>query len=113
MNQGHHFVYSKHVTLFNIYDEETILAVEGGFKSTLFDGRAQLNVSGFYYDYEDLQVFDNFIGSFGNLLIVLGNADQADYYGMEAELKTRLIDRLDLNFGMAYLQKPVGWSAPG
>ena len=34
---------------------------------------------------------------------MLGNADQADYYGMEAELKTRLIDRLDLNFGMAYL----------
>lgn len=88
---------------FNIYDEETILAVESGFKSTLFDGRAQLNISGFYYDYEDLQVFDNFIGSFGNLLIVLGNADQADYYGMEAELKTRLIDRLDLNFGVAYL----------
>ena len=88
---------------FNIYDEETILAVEGGFKSTLFDGRAQLNVSGFYYDYEDLQVFDNFIGSFGNLIIVLGNADQADYYGMEAELKTRLVDRLDLNFGLAYL----------
>ena len=88
---------------FNIYDEETIIAVEGGFKSTLFGGRAQLNVSGFYYDYEDLQVFDNFIGSFGNLLIVLGNADQADYYGMEAELKARLVDRLDLNFGLAYL----------
>ena len=36
---------------------EVLTNYEGGFKSTIFDGRARLNGSVFYYDYEDFQSF--------------------------------------------------------
>ena len=92
---------------FNIYDEETLLAVEGGFKSTLWDGRARLNVSAFYYDYEDLQVFDQTSGAFG-AVFVIGNAPQADYYGLEAEFLLSPVENLDLMFGLSHLDTEFG-----
>jgi iron complex outermembrane receptor protein len=36
---------------------EVLKSYEGGFKATLFDGRARLNASVFHYDYEDFQSF--------------------------------------------------------
>ena len=36
---------------------EVLTNYEGGFKSTIFDGRARLNGSVFYYDYENFQSF--------------------------------------------------------
>ena len=36
---------------------EVLTNYEGGFKSTIFDGRARLNGSVFYYDYRDFQSF--------------------------------------------------------
>lgn len=84
------------------YDEETLIAYEIGFKSTLWDGKAQLNASGFYYDYSDLQVFDQTVGAFG-LTFLIGNASEAEYYGSELELIISPIDRLDLLFGLSYL----------
>ena len=87
---------------FNIYDEETLLAVEGGFKSTLWDGRARLNVSAFYYDYEDLQIFDQTTGAFG-LALFIGNAPQADYAGVEVEFLVNPVEGLDLMFNVNHL----------
>ncbi|MCY4283406.1 MAG: TonB-dependent receptor [Gammaproteobacteria bacterium] len=92
---------------FNIYDEETLLAVEGGFKSTWWDGRARLNVSAFYYNYEDLQVFDQTQGPFGAILII-GNAPQADYYGAEVEFLVNPAQRLEVLFGLSHLDTEFG-----
>ena len=92
---------------FNVYDEETLLAVEGGFKSTLWDGRARLNVSAFYYDYEDLQVFDQTQGAFGPVFVI-GNAPQADYYGAEVEFLVNPVGNLDLLFGLSHLDTEFG-----
>ena len=88
---------------FKIYKDEKILAYEVGFKSTLWDGKARLNVTGFIYDYEDLQVFDQSTGAFGNLVAVIGNANQADYYGAEVELLLNPTKGLDLMFGVSHL----------
>ena len=92
---------------FNVYDEETLLAVEGGFKSTLWDGRARLNVSAFYYDYEDLQVFDQTQGAFGPVFVI-GNAPKADYYGGEVEFLVNPVERLELLFGLSHLDTEFG-----
>ena len=91
----------------NIFNEETMLAVEGGFKSTLWDGRARLNVSMFYYDYEDLQVFDQTQGAFGPVFVI-GNAPKADYYGGEVEFLVSPVERLELMFGLSHLDTEFG-----
>ena len=86
-----------------IYDEEKLTSYEGGFKATLWDGRARLNVSGFYYDYKDLQIFDQAIGAFGNLVLRIGNSPEAEYYGGEAEFVVSPLEGLDMMFGASYL----------
>ena len=88
---------------FNIYDEETILSYEGGFKWTFWEGKARLNASAFFYDYEDIQIFDQTSGVFG-LSLVIDNAPEAEYYGFDAEFATSPIEGLDLQFGLAYLE---------
>jgi len=92
---------------FNIYQDEKLLAVEGGFKSTLWDGRARLNVSAFYYDYEDLQVFDQQTGAFG-IVFVIGNAPKAEYYGFETEFLVNPVEGLDLIFNVSHLNTEFG-----
>lgn len=39
------------------FQGEILTSYEGGFKTSLFDGKARLNASVFYYDYEDFQTF--------------------------------------------------------
>ena len=38
------------------FDEETATSYEIGLKSRFFDSRLQLNIAGFYAEYDDLQV---------------------------------------------------------
>ena len=83
------------------YDEEILLAYEGGFKSTWMDGRARLNGAFYYYDYSDYQVFQ-FIGTSGAVF----NVD-AEYYGGEVELFANPIDNVDLILGIAYIDPTV------
>lgn len=87
----------------NQFDPEDLLAWEIGFKSELWDGRALLNVSAFYYDYQDLQAFDQTTGPFGQVNI-LSNAPEAEYYGFEAELLTRPLEGIDVRLGLSHLQ---------
>jgi iron complex outermembrane receptor protein len=83
------------------YDEEVLLAYEIGFKSTLMDGRARLNVSAYYYDYNDYQGF-KFIGTSGAVF----NND-AKYKGIEAELQANPVDNVDLILGIGYIDAEV------
>ena len=87
---------------FNVYDEETLVAYEAGFKSTLWGGRARLNVSAFFYDYDDLQVFDVGPGPFGRALFI-SNAPGADFKGAEVELLVNPATGLDVMLGVSYL----------
>ena len=91
---------------FSPYDKETITAWEGGFKSTLWDGRARLNVSAFYYDYENVQIFDTG-RAFGYQVNRLDNVPEATYYGGEAEFIVNPLDGLNLLFGLSYLENEL------
>jgi len=72
-----------------ILKPEKVTAYEGGIKSTLFDRRLRANISGFYYDYTDLQV-SKVIG----FSLALVNAATARIYGAEGEFALQpLADR--------------------
>jgi len=76
----------------NVYDPEDIWAYELGAKTRWFDNRLQANVSGYYNDYEDLQVF--ILTGFG---AVIENAANARVGGIELELVTVPFDALQLD----------------
>ncbi len=84
------------------YDEEKLISYEGGFKSTLADGRVRLNGAVFYYDYQDLQVFTFInVGDIG--FSFLDNASDARVYGAEIELQMLPTDQLFINLGLGLL----------
>ena len=83
------------------YDEEVLWSYEAGGKLTLADGRAQLNASVYYYDYNDYQSF-----SFRNNSSAVTNED-ATYSGFEVELFANPVDALDISFGVSYTNAEV------
>jgi iron complex outermembrane recepter protein len=64
----------------NTYDPEFVNAYEIGAKTQLFENTLQLNVSGFYNDYSDLQV-----RKFVSNASIVSNAASAQTYGIELE----------------------------
>nr|ART36125.1 B133 [uncultured bacterium] len=75
------------------YKPEVLLSYEGGFKSTLLDGRATLNGSVYYYDYSNYQAF-----TFSNVSGFVQNRDGRTY-GAEADVALRPV--LGLEIGLA------------
>ena len=100
--KGGNWTFSQDVELFSLkHDEETLNAIEIGFKSTLLDGRAQLNGTLFHYDYDDYQVF-----SLTNLTPQVNNSD-ATVSGGELELAWAAGDSWDFIFGLSLLDSDV------
>lgn len=83
------------------YDEEVLTSLEGGFKTTVFNGMGRLNATAFYYDYEDYQAF-LFTGVSG----VVVNAD-AETFGAEVELQLSPAEGWDILLSAAYLDATV------
>lgn len=80
---------------------ETIKAVEIGSKNQFFDGKLQVNLSAYYYQYSDQQINQFFTDSSGNPRSVRVNAGRSEYKGVELDMKyqpTRS-DTLDLFVG--------------
>lgn len=84
------------------YDPEKIDAFEVGTKNTLWDRRAQLNGSVFYYNYKDLQ-----IGKIINRTSVNENTD-ADIFGAEVEALVQPTENWQFNGAVAYLNTELG-----
>ena len=80
------------------YDPETVTAFEIGSKNRFFNDRMQFNASAFYYDYEDLQVFQVV-----NQTIVVRNAAEAEIYGAELEIVARPVDPLQIDASLGLL----------
>ena len=81
---------------------ETIWSFEGGFKSTLADGKLRLNASAFYYDYKDIhQNVDlaNNAQGYANVR----NAGDAEVFGIEADMVFALTDRFVIDGMFSYL----------
>jgi len=81
------------------FEDESVLAWELGSKSSLADGRLELNTAIFYSEYEDLQV-SQFNGQVGFLV---GNAAEATSQGIEVDGRWLIAEGLTMTFAGAYL----------
>lgn len=81
------------------FEEVTLKAWSGGFKTKFLDGRATLNAEGFYYDYSNYQVAARALN--GQLTIF--NAQKATIYGVQADARFRPSRFDDLTVGVTYL----------
>ena len=84
------------------YDEENVIAYELGLKSNPWQGRAQINVDAFYYDYDDLQLttlafIDGAPGQFTT------NAARASIYGVEIDTQLEVTEALLATLSYAFL----------
>ena len=87
-------------------DPEEVTAFELGSKSTLMDGRLQLNAALFYQDVSDKQgiTYDSNAAAPVSRLISLGDAD---IYGVELELLAVPTDNLELSLGIGWLDSEI------
>lgn len=77
---------------------ERLDAFEGGLKSTLFDRRVRLNLSGFYYLYKNIQST-----SYPNGNLVITNGAKATIYGLDADAEIAVTPELRLTGGLEAL----------
>ncbi len=84
------------------FEDVVVDSIELGAKATLWDGRAQLNVTLFHSEADDMQVQINQLSPVGTFEAVLTNAGQADVNGAEIEASLRPTDRLDITLGIGY-----------
>lgn len=100
--KGGNWTLQPDVDLTNIqHKEEVLYSYEIGFKSTLMDGRARLNATAFYYDYNDYQVF-----SIQDTAPQIANSD-AEAYGAEIELYLSPAEGWDFIVGASFEESKV------
>jgi iron complex outermembrane recepter protein len=84
------------------FKDEKITAYEVGFKTAQSSFR--FNVSGFYYDYKDLQVGVTQVNPINNSLIsFVSNAPTAEIYGLDVDGSISPVEGLTINAGFALL----------
>lgn len=94
------------------YSEETIGAIELGWKTTLANGQVRFNGAAFYYNYSDPQVRVQRISNAGLPFNQLINLNSADIYGLEADVLWAPIDGLDLALSYTFLDTQLNESDP-
>lgn len=83
------------------HDEEELTSIEVGYKAIYLNGSARLNMSAFFYDYQDYQA-----AFFNNFAQIIGNLD-AEVYGAELELVLNPVEGLELMLGVSLLDTEV------
>ena len=86
------------------FGDERVRGGELGVKSRLAGGDLQLNIAGYYYKYDDLQVGLNEISAAGNYIIYTRNAAGAESYGIDFDMTYNPVevDGLTLAAGVAW-----------
>jgi iron complex outermembrane receptor protein len=95
------------------YLEETVTAIELGFKSDLQGGNLQLNGSAFYYDYRDVQGPQTLFSPVtGTALVKIGNIGDAEHQGIELDARWNppAVEGLSLMARFSFLEAEL--SAP-
>ncbi len=82
----------------NQFDPEVVDSFEIGYKGDMADGRVRLDVTAFYYEYEDLQV----VVADGGASIVK-NVGEVEASGLEASLTTAMGEYFTLFLAAGYL----------
>src|SRR3546814_4608292 len=75
--------------------------------TTLFRSLLQANVSGFYYDYRNKQLFGDVKDPVFTTLSRIVNVPKSEVYGAEAELTLRVSDALRLQGSAAYVHSEI------
>ena len=88
------------------YDNEILNAYEVGLKTNLFGRKIRANLSAFYYDYQNQQVFSQVLRN-GLTMQILDNAASSRSYGGEAELAGEISRNLSFSFSVAYLDSKI------
>lgn len=78
---------------------ESLWSYEAGLKSDLFARRLRFNLTGFYYDYKNLQVQSFLVPG----VIDITNAATATVKGFEAETRLRVIDGIQVGGALTYV----------
>lgn len=95
------------VTVYDVItgvDPETVDSYEVGLRSFWYDDRLMLNLTGFYYDYKDLQVFIIDQTEGGYPIPKLVNAASSTIYGVELDLGAEPLPDLNLTFNAAWVE---------
>jgi iron complex outermembrane receptor protein len=86
-------------------DPEIVDSYEIGLRSHWFDGRLMTNLTGFFYDYKDLQVFKLQQDPLAGFTVAkLVNAQDADVYGVEIDLAAQPIEGMNITFNAAWVE---------
>ncbi|WP_197277192.1 TonB-dependent receptor [Sphingomonas profundi] len=80
------------------FEPEDLKAYEAGLKTTILDNRLRFNLTGFYYDYSNLQVLQ-----VQGPVVVTSNAGVARIYGLEAEINALVTDAFTIEASGSYL----------
>ncbi len=86
--------------------QESVDAFEVGLKSAA--GRLHFEMSGFYYDYHDLQVSATSFAPNGAAVVSLQSIPKAKVYGAEASFDYEVVENLKLRGGATYLHARYG-----
>jgi iron complex outermembrane receptor protein len=85
-------------------EPEIVDSWEAGLRSGWFDQRLRLNLTGFYYDYLDLQVFIIEQTELGYPIPKLANASDAIVYGVELDMQSEPLDGLYITLNAAWVE---------
>ena len=86
------------------FDEETVTSYEVGYKGRFLDGRVDLSLTAFLYEYEDLQAFFTEENPNGpGFRTVAGNVGVLDGWGSEVDIRAALTDNITLRLGGSWL----------
>ncbi|WP_044561016.1 TonB-dependent receptor [Azospirillum sp. B4] len=85
------------------YAPETLWAYEVGLKTTLDDGRVNLNLAAFWNDYTNLQLSSFVADAKGNFSALFTNAGAATIRGLEMEVRALLARGLTVSATLGYL----------
>jgi iron complex outermembrane receptor protein len=86
--------------------QESVDAFEVGVKSA--GGRLRFELSGFYYDYHNLQVSATSFAPSGAALVSLQSIPKAKVYGVEGSFDYKLTDNLNVRGGATWLHARYG-----
>jgi iron complex outermembrane receptor protein len=90
-------------TAYSTADSETNTSYEAGVKTSFWHNRVHFNVTGFYYNVDNMQLNGN--DSNGNG--VLFNARRGTGYGVESELEVRPTNNFRVNMGLSLLHTQI------
>ncbi|MBL8558775.1 MAG: TonB-dependent receptor [Hyphomonadaceae bacterium] len=87
--------------------QESVVAYEAGFKTTLFERTLQLNGAVFRYDYSDKQILGKVSDPFLGPLLRLVNVPNSEINGVELQVDWAPIGGLKISAGGSYIDSEI------